>query len=523
MALIKQALISVSDKSGIVEFALQLKEFGVTIISTGGTASLLRKNGIDVIEVADYTGYPEMLDGRVKTLNPKIHGGLLGLRNNEAHMAKMKEHDIDLIDMAVVNLYPFEETVAKEDVTLEDAMENIDIGGPTMLRSAAKNFRDVTVVVDSADYESVIDEMKSANGAVSYETNFSLAKKVFQHTSKYDGAITSYLTSLSDNSGEGTRAEYPGVITLQYKKVRDMRYGENPHQTSAFYVENGSEEPSVSNSRKLQGKELSFNNVIDLNAAIELAKEFSETTAVIIKHTNPCGVATDNDSLVDAYKKARDCDPLSAFGGVIGFNRSVCAQTAEEIVSTFVEAVIAPGFDDDAVEIFKEKKNVRLIEIPLLSGYEQTGYDLKRVVGGLLVQGRDTKKIDINSLKVVSKRRPSVDEIKAMDFAWKICKHVKSNAIVYAEKDRTVGIGAGQMSRVDSSKIAILKARSPVKGTVMASDAFFPFRDGIDAAAAAGATAVIQPGGSIRDGEIIAAANEHNMAMIFTGVRHFKH
>lgn len=523
MALIKQALISVSDKSGIVEFALQLKKLGVTIISTGGTASLLRKNGIDVIEVADYTGYPEMLDGRVKTLNPKIHGGLLGLRNNEAHLAKMKEHNIGLIDMAVVNLYPFEKTVAKKDTTLEEAIENIDIGGPTMLRSAAKNFRDVTVVVDSDDYKFIIEEMKKANGEISYETNFSLAKKVFQHTSKYDGAITSYLTSLNDDSGDGARNEYPGVITLQYKKVQDMRYGENPHQTSAFYVENNSGEPSVSNSTKLQGKELSFNNVIDLNAAIEIAKEFSDAAAVVIKHTNPCGVATDNGSLVEAYKKARACDPLSAFGGVIGFNRPVCANTAKEIISTFVEAVIAPGFDDDAIEILKEKKNIRLIETPLLAEYEQTGYDLKRVVGGLLLQERDTKKVDINSLEIVSKRAPSEEEIKAMEFAWKVCKHVKSNAIIYAEKDRTIGVGAGQMSRVDSSKIAILKAQSPVKGTVMASDAFFPFRDGIDAAAEAGATAIIQPGGSIRDEEIIDAANEHNMAMIFTGVRHFKH
>lgn len=519
MALVKRALISVSDKSGVVEFARKLEEFGVEILSTGGTARLLAESGVPVTEVADYTGYPEMLDGRVKTLHPKIHGGLLGQRENHAHVQKMDEHGIKPIDMVVVNLYPFEETIAKEGCTFEEAIENIDIGGPTMLRSAAKNHKDVTVIVDSADYDRIISEMKKNGGKVSGETNFYLARKVFQHTSAYDGAITNYLTSLEG----GVRKEYPHVLTLQYNKVQDMRYGENPHQSAAFYKEAHIEEPCVSNAVQLQGKELSFNNIADLNAAIEIAKDFSEPVSVIIKHNNPCGVALSDGHLADAYLKARNCDPVSAFGGVIGFNRIVDAETAKEIASTFVEAVIAPGYDDEALHIFKEKKNLRLLQIPLLSPFHQVGYDLKKVTGGLLVQSRDAAKINIRELKVVSKRKPTEEELKALDFAWKVCKHVKSNAIIYAHGDRTVGVGAGQMSRVDSSKIAVSKAQSPIKGTVMASDAFFPFRDGIDAAAEAGATAVIQPGGSIRDDEVIAAADEHNMAMVFTGIRHFKH
>ncbi len=519
MAVIKQALISVSDKTGIVDFARALKQYGVNILSTGGTAKLLVEEGVEVTEVADYTGYPEMLNGRVKTLHPKIHGGLLGRRDIPEHVEKMKEHGIDPIDMVVVNLYPFEETIAKEGCSLEDAIENIDIGGPTMLRAAAKNHRDVTVVIDSDDYARVLSEMESAKGAVSRETNFALAKKVFQHTARYDGAITNYLTSL----GEEERQEFPDVLNLQYQKTQEMRYGENPHQAAAFYKEADIEEPCISNATQLQGKELSFNNIADLNSAIEVAKEFSDMAAVIIKHNNPCGVATNGGSLVDAYKMARECDPVSAFGGVLGFNRIVDEATAAEIASTFVEAVIAPGFDEKALEIFKEKKNVRLLQVPILSPCHQTGYDIKKVVGGLLVQSRDLATIDVQDLKVASKRQPTEEELKALAFAWKICKHVKSNAIIYAHGDRTVGIGAGQMSRVDSSKIAILKAQSPVKGTVMASDAFFPFRDGIDAAAEAGATAVIQPGGSIRDDEVIAAADEHGMAMLFTGIRHFKH
>lgn len=523
MAVIKRALLSVSDKNGIVEFAKKLEDFGVEILSTGGTAKLLAGKGVKVVEVSDFTGYPEMLDGRVKTLHPKVHGGILGMRGNPAHVEKMQENGIKPIDMVLVNLYPFEATIAKGDCSFEDAIENIDIGGPTMLRSAAKNHKDVTVIVDAGDYDRVLAEMEKEDGSVSYETNLYLAKKVFQHTARYDGAITNYLTSLDGDK----KNEYPDVLNLQFSKMQDMRYGENPHQTAAFYKEENIEEPCIANAEQLQGKELSFNNIADLNSAIEIAKEFTDPVAVIIKHNNPCGVALADGSLdgslVDAYRKARDCDPVSAFGGVLGFNRIVDVETAKEIVSTFVEAVIAPGFDGDAMELLKEKKNLRLLQVPILSHCEQTGYDIRKVTGGVLIQSRDLATIKVNELKVVSKRQPTDEELKALDFAWKVGKHVKSNAIVYAHGDRTIGIGAGQMSRVDSSKIAILKAQSPVKGTVMSSDAFFPFRDGIDAAAEAGATAVIQPGGSIRDEEIIAAADEHNMAMIFTGIRHFKH
>jgi phosphoribosylaminoimidazolecarboxamide formyltransferase/IMP cyclohydrolase len=519
MAVIKRALVSVSDKNGIVEFAKKLEGFGVEILSTGGTAKLLAEKGVKVIEVSDFTGYPEMLDGRVKTLHPKVHGGILGMRGNPAHVEKMKEHSIDPIDMVLVNLYPFEATIARDDCAFEDAIENIDIGGPTMLRSAAKNHKDVTVIVDAGDYDRVLAEMEKDAGSVSYETNLYLAKKVFQHTARYDGAITNYLTSLDGD----TKNEYPDVLNLQFSKMQDMRYGENPHQTAAFYKEENIEEPCIANAEQLQGKELSFNNIADLNSAIEIAKEFIDPVAVIIKHNNPCGVAMADGSLVDAYRKARDCDPVSAFGGVLGFNRIVDADTAKEIASTFVEAVIAPGFDSGAIELLKEKKNLRLLQIPILSHCEQTGYDIRKVTGGVLIQSRDLATINIKGLKVVSKRQPTAEELKALHFAWKVGKHVKSNAIVYAHGDRTVGVGAGQMSRVDSSKIAILKAQSPVEGTVMSSDAFFPFRDGIDAAAEAGATAVIQPGGSIRDEEIIAAADEHDMAMVFTGIRHFKH
>ncbi|MDT8316610.1 MAG: bifunctional phosphoribosylaminoimidazolecarboxamide formyltransferase/IMP cyclohydrolase [bacterium] len=519
MAVIKRALVSVSDKNGIVEFAKKLEGFGIEVLSTGGTAKLLAEKGVKVIEVSDFTGYPEMLDGRVKTLHPKVHGGILGMRGNSAHVEKMQEHSIEPIDMVLVNLYPFEATIARGDCSFEDAIENIDIGGPTMLRSAAKNHKDVTVIVDAGDYDRVLAEMEKNKGSVSYETNLYLAKKVFQHTARYDGAITNYLTSLDGDK----RNEYPEVLNLQYSKMQDMRYGENPHQTAAFYKEENIEEPCIANAAQLQGKELSFNNIADLNSAIEIAKEFTDPVAVIIKHNNPCGVALADGHLVDAYRKARDCDPVSAFGGVLGFNRIVDVDTAKEIASTFVEAVIASGFDSGAIDLLKEKQNLRLLQVPILSHCEQTGYDIRKVTGGVLIQSRDLATIKIKELKVVSKRQPTEEELKALDFAWKVGKHVKSNAIVYAHGDRTVGVGAGQMSRVDSSKIAILKAQSPVKGTVMSSDAFFPFRDGIDAAAEAGATAIIQPGGSIRDEEIIAAADEHDMAMVFTGIRHFKH
>ncbi len=512
-------MISVSDKTGVVAFAKTLAGYGVEILSTGGTAKLLREAGLNVKDVSEFTGFPEMLDGRVKTLHPKVHGGLLGIRSNPEHQAKMQEHGIQPIDLVVVNLYPFEATVAKPDCTLEAAIENIDIGGPTMLRSAAKNNRDVTVLVDSTDYQPVLDEMAASGGCVSEKTNFRLAVKVYQHTAAYDGAISNWLGVRL----EAELVEYPDTFTMQVKKVQDLRYGENPHQTAAFYVEHNVTEPCVSNAVQLQGKELSFNNIIDLNAAIETVKEFNgKPAAVIIKHTNPCGVAL-GDSSLNAYLKARECDPVSAFGGIVGFNRQVDADAARELTSTFLEAVIAPGYTQEALDIFTAKKNVRVMQVPLLGDYLQNGYDMKRVVGGLLLQGRDLGMVAAADCRVVTQRTPNDTELAALDFAWRVCKHVKSNAIVFTTSDQTVGIGAGQMSRVDSSKIAVQKALLPVKGTVLASDAFFPFRDGVDAAAEAGVTAIIQPGGSIRDEEVIQAANEHGIAMVFTNMRHFRH
>lgn len=518
MAKITRALISVSDKNGIIEFSQQLARYGVELLSTGGTAKLLREAGLTVKDVSEFTGFPEMLDGRVKTLHPKVHGGLLGMRSNPEHVAKMKEHGIENIDMVVVNLYPFEATTAKEGCRLEDAIENIDIGGPTMLRSAAKNYPDVTVLVDSADYAQVLEEMEATAGSVSTTTNFALAVKVFQHTAAYDGAISNYLGSRLTDEVQ----EYPPTFSLQVKKAQDLRYGENPHQTAAFYVENHIAEPCVSNALQLQGKELSFNNIIDLDAAIETVKEFEQSAAVIIKHTNPCGVAL-ADSPLTAYLKARECDPVSAFGGIVGFNRTVDAKTAKELTSTFLEAVIAPGYSDEALAIFTAKKNVRVMQVPLLDSYVAKGFDLKRVTGGLLLQGRDLGMVNAGDCRVVTERTPTASEYEALDFAWRVCKHVKSNAIVFCNRDQTVGIGAGQMSRVDSSKIAVQKALLPTKGTVLASDAFFPFRDGVDAAAEAGVTAIIQTGGSVRDEEVIKAANEHGIAMLFTTMRHFRH
>lgn len=518
MAKITRALISVSDKSGIIEFSRQLAGYGVELLSTGGTAKLLRDAGLTVKDVSEFTGFPEMLDGRVKTLHPKVHGGLLGMRSNPEHVAKMKEHGIENIDMVVVNLYPFEATTAKEGCHLEDAIENIDIGGPTMLRSAAKNYPDVTVLVDSADYAQVLAEMQSTAGSVSAATNFALAVKVFQHTAAYDGAISNYLGARLTSDVQ----EYPPAFSLQVKKAQDLRYGENPHQTAAFYVESRLSEPCVSNAVQLQGKELSFNNIIDLDAAIETVKEFAQSAAVIIKHTNPCGVAL-AESPLTAYLKARECDPVSAFGGIVGFNRTVDAETAKELTSTFLEAVIAPGYSDEALDIFTAKKNVRVMQVPLLDSYVAGGFDLKRVTGGVLLQGRDLGMVSALDCRVVTDRTPTASEYEALDFAWRVCKHVKSNAIVFSNRDQTVGIGAGQMSRVDSSKIAVQKALLPTRGTVLASDAFFPFRDGVDAAAEAGVTAIIQTGGSVRDEEVIKAANEHGIAMLFTSMRHFRH
>ncbi|MCX8118272.1 MAG: bifunctional phosphoribosylaminoimidazolecarboxamide formyltransferase/IMP cyclohydrolase [Desulfobacterota bacterium] len=520
MGKIGRALISVSDKTGVASFAKALAEMGVEILSTGGTARLLRDQGIPVKEISDYTGFPEMMDGRVKTLHPKIHGGLLGQRSKPEHVRTMEEHGILPIDLVAVNLYPFEATVAREDCSLEEAIENIDIGGPTMLRSAAKNYPDVTVVVDPGDYDPILTELR-AKGEISLETNFRLARKVFQHTARYDGAISNYLGQIE----QGKKAfEFPETFTFQVKKVQELRYGENPHQRGAFYREYGLTEPSVSNAVQLHGKELSYNNILDLDSAYETVKEFEETAVVIIKHNNPCGVAISSTSLADAYRKARDCDPVSAFGGIVGFNRPVDPETALEMRDLFLEAIIAPGYDPEALEILKTKKDLRILQTPPLASYSpQKGYDLRKVVGGLLVQDRDLGKVPMDQWRVVTKRRPTPEEMRAMAFGWKVAKHVKSNAIVLVREDRTVGIGAGQMSRVDSTRLAVMKARSTTKGTVLASDAMFPFRDNVDTAAEAGAVAIIQPGGSIRDEEVIAAADEYHIAMVFTGMRHFRH
>lgn len=521
MAHIKRALVSVSDKAGVIELVRELCGFGVEILSTGGTAKLLREAGLPVMDVSDYTGFPEMLDGRVKTLHPKVHGGLLGLRDNPQHVATMAAHGIENIDMVVVNLYPFEATVAKPDCSLEDAIENIDIGGPTMLRSAAKNNRSVTVLVDPADYTPLLEEMRQSGGAVSVETNFRLAVKVYQHTAAYDGAISNWL----GRRIAAEHAQFPPTLSLQYAKAQGMRYGENPHQQAAFYVEKAVGEASISTARQLQGKELSYNNIGDTDAALECVKQFYEGPAcVIVKHANPCGVAL-GGSLLQAYERAFATDPESAFGGIIAVNRELDAETARAIVERqFVEVIIAPAVAHGVEAIVAAKKNVRL----LVCGYwPETGaarYDFKRVNGGLLVQDADL--LLHGDLNVVTERVPTASEREDLLFAWRVAKFVKSNAIVYGRDGMTIGVGAGQMSRVNSARIAVIKAEHAgldVKGSSMASDAFFPFRDGIDNAAAAGVTAVIQPGGSIRDAEVIAAANEHGIAMIFTGMRHFRH
>ena len=521
MARITRALISVSDKTGIIEFSKELARYGVEILSTGGTARLLREAGLAVKDVSDFTGFPEMLDGRVKTLHPKVHGGLLGMRGNPEHVATMREHGIEPIDMVVVNLYPFEATVAKADCPMEEAIENIDIGGPTMLRSAAKNNADVTVVVDPADYRRVLTEMVTGGGAVSRETNFQLAVKVFQHTAAYDGAISNWLGA---RLGEGVDP-YPATLTLQFKKAQAMRYGENPHQSAAFYVERQAGEASVATARQLQGKELSYNNIADTDAALECVKQFASGPAcVIVKHANPCGVAL-GGTLLEAYERAYATDPESAFGGIIAVNCDLDEATALAIVERqFVEVIIAPKVLPAALEAVAAKKNVRLLECGMWPVKPAPRLDLKRVCGGLLVQDADLALY--GELKVVSKRAPTEAEMQDLLFTWRVAKFVKSNAIVYGKGQMTVGVGAGQMSRVNSARIAAIKAEHAglsVAGAVMASDAFFPFRDGLDNAAAVGVTAVIQPGGSVRDEEVIAAADEHGIAMVFTGMRHFRH
>jgi phosphoribosylaminoimidazolecarboxamide formyltransferase/IMP cyclohydrolase len=534
MTRLRRALLSVSDKTGLIPFAAGLAGLGVQIISTGGTARALREAGLTVTDVAEITGFPEMLDGRVKTLHPRIHGGLLGIRGNPDHERQMAAQGILPIDLVAITLYPFEATTARPDISLAEAVENIDIGGPAMLRSAAKNFESVAVIVDPEDYGSVLGELKRSDGSLSRVTRFELARKAFAHTARYDALIAGFLESgelsadgswLSATQGvPGARLSFPHLLHVRLEKVQELRYGENPHQRAAFYRD-PAERGGIAAARQLQGKELSYNNLMDLHAAWDLAQEWSEPVVAIIKHTNPCGVASAAE-LVQAYTRARDTDPVSAYGGVLGMNRPLDAATAREIASTFVEAVVAPGYTAETLGILKDRKNLRLLEMPSAMSHPpsaMSGFEMRRISGGMLVQDRDAVDLDPVSLNVVTRRAPTDAEMRALGFAWRVAKHVKSNAIVLASEHATVGIGAGQMSRVDSAKLARLKANFPTQGTALASDAFFPFRDGVDAAAEAGVTAVIQPGGSVRDAEVIAAADEHGMAMVFTGIRHFRH
>ena len=523
MVKVKRALVSVSDKNGLKEFAQGLNELGVEILSTGGTMKMLKDAGIPVRSVSDYTGFPEMLDGRVKTLHPKIHGALLSLRDNPDHIDQVKKAEIELIDMVVVNLYPFEKTVAKPGVKFHEAIENIDIGGPSMLRSGAKNFKSVAIICDPERYPAVLKELKENKGALSDKTLSELAVEVFELTSKYDKAISEYLGKNIRASAQDKGADLPDRLHLKYEKVQDLRYGENPHQKAAFYKEPDCDQPCATSARQLHGKELSFNNILDLNAAIEIVKEFDKPAASVIKHTNPCGAALGKD-LADAYKKALECDPLSAFGSIVGLNRKVDLDTVRAINSSgFVEAVIAPGYDEEALKELQTKKNLRVMETgPLTPGTSKI-MDLKKVVGGMLIQDYDQKEIEKSGLKIATKAMPSEQDMDGLIFAWKICKHVRSNAIVLVNGLQTVGIGAGQMSRVDSVIIACRKAGDKTEGSLLASDAFFPKPDAIEQAHKAGVKAIIQPGGSIADAEIIAACDKYGISMVFTGFRHFKH
>ncbi len=515
---ISRALISVSDKTGIIDFARQLHELGIEILSTGGTAQQLTEHRIPVIEVSDYTGFPEMMSGRVKTLHPKVHGGILGRRGTDDKV--MAEHGILPIDMVVVNLYPFQKTIAEPDCSFETAIENIDIGGPTMIRAAAKNHASISVIVNPADYQSTIDELTANNGALSQQNRFNLARKSFEHTAQYDSAIAKYLNNIDDNP-------FPESLNLQFKQSQVMRYGENPHQKAAFYCEENPAPGTLAAAQQLQGKALSYNNIADADAALECVKSFDDLPAcVIVKHANPCGVAT-GISLLESYNRAYQTDPTSAFGGIIAFNQPLDEVTAKTIIDRqFVEVIIAPSIDIKARSILQTKPNIRVMETASWSLKSTPSYDFKRVTNGLLVQDNDLGQISDKDISVVSQRQPTQKELNDMLFAWRVAKFVKSNAIVYAKEQQTIGIGAGQMSRVYSARIAGIKAADEnleVAGSAMASDAFFPFRDGIDSAAEAGITAVIQPGGSIRDDEIIAAADEHNMTMVFTAMRHFRH
>jgi phosphoribosylaminoimidazolecarboxamide formyltransferase/IMP cyclohydrolase len=514
---IQRALLSVTDKTGLIEFARKLSALKIELISTGGTAKLLRDSGIAVKDISELTGVPEMLDGRVKTLHPKVHGGILHRRDDPKHVAAIAEHGIAAIDMVVVNLYAFEKTAARPDVKFEELIENIDIGGPSMIRSAAKNFQDVAVVTSPADYDAIAEELAKSSGKLSLATKWRLSQKAFATTAAYDAAIASTLEQISPESFQvRTEVSFPPTLRFSFHKTLDLRYGENPHQKAAMYSDGTGS--GVANGRQLQGKELSYNNIVDLQAAWDLAQDFDEPVCGIIKHTNPCGTAT-GKTLAEAYRRALECDPVSAFGGVVGVNRTIDAEAAEEMHKLFLEVIAAPGFTDEAKAKFSSKKNLRLVEV---SASNQK-WTFKNVSGGLLAQDADLRPLNDVDLKVVTKRPPTHEETRALLFAWKVCKHVKSNAIVYARDGQSVGVGAGQMSRVDAAKIGAMKAQLPLHGTVAASDAFFPFPDGVEEIARAGATAIIQPGGSQRDSEVIEAADRLGLAMLFTGVRHFRH
>ncbi len=522
MPKIQRAILSVTDKTGIVDFARKLTDFNVELVSTGGTAKLLRESGVRVRDISELTGFPEMMDGRVKTLHPKVHGGILHIRGNPAHVAAAREHGIVPIDMVVVNLYAFEKTASKPGVHFDELIENIDIGGPSMVRSAAKNFRDVAIVTSPDDYAAIAEELAGSLGELSLGTRWRLAQKAFATTAAYDSAIAATLQGIWFDGGKfhlpeiKAQESFPATLHFDLNKVMDLRYGENPHQRAAMYSDGSA--TGVANGRQLQGKELSYNNIVDLQAAWDLAQEFDETVCAIIKHTNPCGTAT-GKTLREAYLRALEADPVSAFGGVIGVNRVIDAAAAEEMAKLFVEAIAAPGFEPAAREKFAAKKNLRLVEVKV----GPHPWVMKHVSGGMLVQDADVRPLAEADLKVASARKPSDEEMRSLLFAWKVCKHVKSNAIVYARDGQSVGVGAGQMSRVDSCKIGAMKAILPLKGTVAASDAFFPFPDGVEEIARAGATAIIQPGGSVRDAEVIEAANRLGLAMVLTGVRHFRH
>jgi phosphoribosylaminoimidazolecarboxamide formyltransferase/IMP cyclohydrolase len=518
MGKIQRAILSVTDKTGLVEFAHKLEQMEVELISTGGTAKLLRDSGITVKDISELTGFPEMLDGRVKTLHPKVHGGILHVRYNPQHVEAVAAHGIQPIDMVVVNLYAFEKTASKPDVDFHELMENIDIGGPSMVRSAAKNFQDVAVVTSPADYDAIAQEMQGSGGSLSLATKWRLAQKAFATTAAYDSAIASTLERVAAPEGKLAFDEtgFPQTLRLSFQKAFDLRYGENPHQKAALYSDGSGK--GVANGKQLQGKELSYNNIVDLQAAWDLAQEFEGPVCAIIKHTNPCGTAV-ADTLAEAYRRALECDPVSAFGGVIGVNRPIDAETASEMAKLFLEVIAAPGFDDAAREIFASKKNLRLVEVVPM----EQKWVLKNVSGGVLLQDNDVRPLTDADLKIATERKPTEQEMRDLLFAWKVCKHVKSNAILYARNGQTTGVGAGQMSRVDSARLGAMKSKLGIKGSVAASDAFFPFPDGVEVIAEAGATAIIQPGGSVRDQEVIETANQRGLAMVLTGVRHFRH